>query len=84
MGGCQKMGAILSLELLFVLCRVAHLDRVLSPVAWKGSLDRFPRAATLPHFDYHRILFRFPSNTFCLRPYRCGMHLGIYATIVRD
>ena len=69
-------------KLLFELRRKVHLDRVLSP-AREGGMDLFPQAAILPHLEYRLIFFRCPSNTLYLRLHRCGMHLGMCASVMR-
>jgi hypothetical protein len=77
------MGALLSTQLLCELYIVMPLDCPLISIRESG-MDLFPRAATLPHLEYLRIFFGFLWNTLCPRPYRCGMHLGMCATIIRD
>jgi hypothetical protein len=47
-------------------------------------MDLFLRAAILvPHLEYRRILFRYPSNALCGMPYRCGIYLGMFASVLR-
>jgi len=81
-GGVKRLASLLA-TLLFELRRKAHLDRVFGPVG-EGSMDLFLRVAILfPYLKYRRILFRYLSNTLYPRPYRRGIDLGIYASVVR-
>jgi hypothetical protein len=47
-------------------------------------MDLFPRAAILvPYLKYYSILFRYLRNTLHPRTNRGGIHLGMYASVVR-
>ncbi len=77
------MSASLSTQLLFELCIVVPLDRPLISVrkgVWISSHEQPPSLISS--------IFAFSSAShgtcFVPRPHRCGMHLGMYATIVSD